>query len=65
MDILEKILDRVDRMDHKLDKVSEQVVEYKTKQNHLQGQVKWIYTLFLTGATGMIHYIWKQITNQP
>ena len=54
MDLQERILNKLDEIDNKLDSHVERIVKVEEKQASISGQIKWAFSLILAGITATI-----------
>lgn len=54
MDLQERILDKLDEIDSKLDNHIERIVTVEEQQKSISGQIKLVFSLILAGITATI-----------
>lgn len=59
--MLERILDKLESMDQKLDRVAEKVAAHEEKNKSMQGQIKLLFSLLLAGVSSAAAAAWNWI----
>lgn len=54
MDLQERILNKLDDIDNKLDNHIERIIKVEEKQQSISGQIKLVFSLILAGITATI-----------